>query len=236
MKHVIAGLALAAGLAALAGCGVAGGTVRKPVDARGFTAVSTTAGIGVEIASSSEWAVELVADRQAIGRIIVEVRGNVLWIGLRPGTLARAKWLASQSRVAIALPALDRLDVAGGSTARLGLDQPDRDLVVALTAGSSLAGSLACAALSLSAQGSSVAEIRGTARSVKLEASDRAKLKLTGFETPSMDARLSGGSTAAVAVSQRLVVVAAGGSGLSFRGDARVESQALSGGSWLRKE
>ncbi len=71
---------------------------------------------------------------------------------------------------------------------------------------------------------------------MSLVAADRSKLKLTGFETSSLDANLAGGSTAAVAVSRRLTVVAGGGSGLSFRGDARVESQALSGGSWLRKE
>ncbi len=229
-------LAVLAAAALLAGCGVAGSAVTTPVAARGFTAVSTSAGISVEIASSSDWAVELIADRPAIGRIIVEVRGSTLWIGLRPGTFARARWLASQSRVAIAMPALDRLDVTGGSLARLGVEQPDRDLAVALTAGSSLAGSLACAGLTLTASGASVADIRGTARSVKIEASDGTKLRLSGFETPSMDAGLSGGSTAAVAVSQRLVVVAGGGSGLSFRGDARVESQTLSGGSWLRKE
>jgi hypothetical protein len=235
MKHVIPALVLAAGLAVLAGCGGTGAAT-TPVAARGFTAVSTSAGISVEIASSSDWNVELIADRQAVGRIIVEVRGSTLWIGLRAGTFARARWLASQSRVAIAMPALDRLDVSGGSLARLGVEQPDRDLAVTLTGGSDLAGSLSCAALALTASGGSVAEIRGTARSVKIEASGGAKLKLTGFETPSMDASLSGGSTAAVAVSQRLAVVAGGGSGLSFRGDARVESQALSGGSWLRKE
>jgi hypothetical protein len=235
MKHAIAALVLAAGLAVLAGCGGAG-AITTPVEARGFTAVSTSSGISVEIASSSDWAVELIADRQAVGRIIVEVRGNTLWIGLRAGTFARARWLASQARVAIAMPALDRLDVSGGSLARLGVEQPDRDLAVTLAGGSDLAGSLSCAALTLTASGASVADIRGTARSVKIEASDGTKLRLSGFETPSMDASLSGGSTAAVAVSQRLVVVAGGGSGLSFRGDARVESQALSGGSWLRKE
>lgn len=219
----------------LAGCGGTG-IATTPVEARGFTAVSTGAGIDVEIATSPDWAVELVADRQAAGRIIVEVRGSTLWIGLKPGTFARARWLASQARVAVAMPALDRLDVAGGSLARLGVEQPGRDLAVSLTAGSSLAGSLSCAALALTASDASVAEIRGTARSVKIGASDRSKLKLTGFETPAMDANLAGGSTAAVAVSERLVVVASGASGLSFRGDARVESQTLSGGSWLRKE
>jgi hypothetical protein len=240
MKHTLASglaaLGLAAGLAALMGCGIVGGTVTTPVAARDFTAVNTGAGITVEIVSSPDWAVELIADRQAVGRIIVEARGGTLWIGLRAGTFARARWLASQARVAIAMPSLDRLDAAGGSLARLGVEQPDRDLVVSLTAGSSLTGSLACAALALSARGAGVADIRGTARSVKLEASDGSKLRLSGFETPSMDASLSGGSTAAVAVSERLVVVADGGSGLSFRGDARVESQTLSGGSWLRKE
>jgi hypothetical protein len=230
MKHILAVLGLAA---ALAGCG---GTVRSTVEVRGFAAVSTGSGIDVEITTSPGWTVELIADRQAVGSIIVEVRGTTLWIGLREGTLARARWLAGQARVGIALPVLDRLEVADGSRARLAVEQADHDLGVELSTGSTLSGSVRCAALVIAASGGSIAEIGGTADAVSLVATDRSKLKLTGLETPSLDASLAGGSTAAVAVSQRLTVVAGGGSGLSFRGDARVESQALSGGSWLRKE
>lgn len=233
MKHILAVLGLAA---ALTGCGGVGRTVRSTVEARGFTAVSTGSGIDVEITTSPGWTVELIGDRQALGSIIVEVRGTTLWIGLREGTLARARWLAGQARVGIALPVLDRLEVADGARARLAIEQADRDLGVELSTGSSLSGSVRCAALAIAASGGSIAEIGGTTEAVSLVATDRSKLKLTGLETPSLDADLAGGSTAAVAVSRRLTVVAGGGSGISFRGDARVESQALSGGSWLRKE
>jgi hypothetical protein len=180
--------------------------------------------------------VEVSADRQVVDRIIVEVRGSTLWIGLREGTLARARWLASQARVSISLPSLERLEVAGGSQARLAVRQPGVTLAVVLSGGSSLFGSLSCASLSVTASGSSVVELSGSADRVILAAADRSRLKLTALETPSMDVILSGGSTAAVAVSTRLTVKASGGSGFSFRGDARVESQDLSDGSWVRKE
>ena len=232
MKHAISALVL---VALLAGCG-AGGAGRRTVAATGFTGVSTGWGIDVEIATSSGWAVEVSADRQVIDRIVVETRGSTLWIGLREGTLARARWLAAQARVSIALPSLEQLEVSGGSTARLAIAEPGRNLAVLLSGGSSLTGSLVCAGLSLSAQGSSIAELTGSADPAVLAAADRTRLKLTGLETRSLDAILSGGSTAAVAVSQRLTVAASGGSGLSYRGDARVERQDLSGGSWVRKE
>jgi hypothetical protein len=219
----------------LAGCG-AGGAGRRTVEAGGFTAVSTGSGIDIEVASSTGWSVEVSADRLALDRIVVEVRGTTLWIGLRAGTLARARYLASMGRVTIGMPVLERLDADGGSTARIGIAQPDRDLAVTLSRGSILSGSLACNGLSISASGSSVAQLSGTADRVSLDGADRAELKLTGLETASLDAKLSGGSTAAVAVSGLLTVEASGGSGLSFRGDARVDRQDLSGGSWLRKE
>ena len=138
---------LAAGLSVLlAGCGgTAGQSVRRTVAASGFTAVSTGWGIDVEVATSTGWAVEVSADRQVVDRIIVEVRGSTLWIGLREGTLARARWLASQARVSIALPSLEQLEVAGGSQARLAMRQPGGSLAVVLSGGSSLSGSLACA-------------------------------------------------------------------------------------------
>ena len=236
MKQILAVLVLAAATSALAGCGDTGRIVRTTVEARGFTSVSTSSGIDVEIATSPDWSVELIADRLAVGRIVVEVRGTALWIGLREGTFARARWLAGQAWVSVALPALDRIDVAGGSRARLAIEQPGRDLSVALSTGSTLSGSIVCASLAITASDSSLVEVNGTAGSANLVATDRTKLKLAGLETPSLDASLAGGSTAAVAVSRRLTVVAAGGSGLSFRGDARVESQTLSDGSWLRKE
>jgi hypothetical protein len=221
----------------LAGCGgSAGQSVRRTVAASGFTAVSTGWGIDVEVATSAGWAVEVSADRLVTDRIIVELRGSTLWIGLREGTLARARWLASQARVSIAMPSLEQLEVAGGSQARLALRQPGSNLAVVLSGGSTLSGSLACAGLSITASGSSVAELTGSADPAILAAADRSRLKLTGLETRSMDVILSGGSTAAVAVSTRLTVEASGGSGLSFRGDARVERQALSEGSWVRKE
>jgi hypothetical protein len=234
MKHAL----LASGLVILlAGCGgSAGQSGRRTVAASGFTAVSTGWGIDIEVATSGGWGVEVSADRQVIDRIVVEMRGTTLWIGLREGTLARTRWLAGQARISIALPALEHLEAAGGSQARLAIAQPGRNLAVMLSGGSSLSGSLVCAGLSITASGSSVAELMGSADPVILAAADRSRLKLTGLETASMDAILSGGSTAAVAVSRRLTVEASGGSGLSFRGDARVESQTLSGGSWVRKE
>ena len=219
----------------LAGCG-AGGAGRRTVAASGFTSVSTDSGIDVEVTSSTDWTVEVAADRLALDRIVVEVRGTTLWIGLRAGTLARARYLASMGRVDIAMPVLERLDVAGGSTARISIEQPDRDLTVALSRGSILSGSLACSGLSITASGSSLAQLAGTADRVSLTGADRAEMKLTGLETASLDANLSSGSTAAVAVSGHLTVQASGASGLSFRGDARVDSQELSGGSWLRRE
>jgi hypothetical protein len=234
MKHVV----LASGLAILlAGCGgSAGQDARRTVDARGFTGVSTESGIDVEVTTSADWAVEVSADRQVVDRIVVELRGSTLWIGVPQGMPARARYLASMGRVVIALPVLERLDVTGGSTAGVSIAQPGRDLTVALSRGSILSGTLACGAISLSASNSSVVELSGTADRVNLTGSDRAVLKLTGLATPSMDASLSGGSTAAVAVSARLAVEAGSGSGLRYRGDARVERQELSGGSWLRKE
>jgi len=227
--------ALLALCAALAGCG-GSGPARRTVEAAGFTGVSATAGIDVVISTSTAWSVGLAADRLAMDRIVVEVRGSTLWLGLRPGTAARARWLASQARVDVTLPSLSRLEVTDGSRARLSLSQPAADLAVELSRGSQVSGTLACAELVIAATGSSIVELAGTAERITLAGSDRAKLRLSSLETPSMSAILSGGSTAAVSVSRELVVEASGDSGLSFRGDARVERQTLSGGSWLRRE
>jgi hypothetical protein len=236
-RIVRSALAASVLLALLAACGDgAGQSGRRTVEASGFTGVSTTAGIDVVVSTSTGWAVDISASPQVMSRIVVEVRGSTLWIGVRAGTAARSRWLASQAQVGVALPSLERLDVTDGSRARLELEEPGTDVAIALSRGSQVSGSIACDGLAIASSGSSVAELSGSAERISLVASDRAKLRLSALETPSMDAILSGGSTAAVAVSHLLVVEASGGSGLSYRGDARVERQTLSGGSWLRKE
>jgi len=229
-------LLCAGALVALAGCGGAGTTSRRTVEASGFTGVATTAGIDVGVSTAAAWSVQVAASPQVINRIVVETRGSTLWIGVRPGTMARGRWLARQALVAVSLPALARLEVTDGSRALITLDQPTTDLSLELSRGSQVSGRLACAGLLLAASGSSIAQLAGRADRSTLAGSDGAKLRLTGLETPRLDAVLSGGATAAVTVTGLLTVEASGGSGLSFRGDARVELQALSGGSWLRKE
>lgn len=234
---ITSALLLCIGAVALAGCGGGSGTTgRRTVEATGFTGVATTTGIDVVVSTAAEWNVRVAASPEVIDRIVVETRGSTLWIGVRAGTMARGRWLASQALVAVSLPALARLEVTDGSRARLDLVQPSTDLSLELSRGSQASGSLVCAGFLLAASGSSIAEFTGSADRVTLAGSDGAKLRLTGLETPRLDAVLSGGATAAVAVTGRLTVEASGGSGLSFRGDARVEHQALSGGSWLRRE
>lgn len=236
MNRALLAVAALALLAPFAGCGGGTGVARRTVAASGFTGVSVTAGIDVVISTSSSWSVELSADRLALDRIVVESRGSTLWIGLRPGTAARARWMASQAQVRITLPSLARMDVTDGSRARVDLAEPTVDLLLQLSRGSQLSGTISCAGLVITATGSSIVELTGSADRITLAGSDRAKLRLTGLETPSVDATLSSGSTAAVTASRRLVVEASGGSGLSFRGDARVERQILSGGAWVRRE
>ena len=233
-----AALLLLAGLASCApaakGDGV--GVVRRSVAAERFTGVTTGSGIDVQIARSDAWAVELAADRQVIDRIVVEKRGEVLWIGLPDGVFARGRFLASQARVLISIPGLERLEAGGGSRVQIGMNQPETDLEVILSGGSSLAGTLVCADLSISGSGGSVFQLSGSAAHAALSGSGGSHLRLSSLQAISVDVELSGRSTAALSVSERLSVTASGGSGVAFRGDARVERQELSGGAWLRRE
>lgn len=229
-------LVCACALLVLGGCGGSGTPGRRTVEASGFTGVATTTGIDVVVSTAAAWTVQVAASPEVINRIVVETRGSILWIGVRAGTGARGRWLASQALVAVSLPTLDRLEATDGSRARLSVAEPSTDLSLELSRGSQVSGSLVCAGLVIAATGSSIAELTGSAARVTLVGSDGAKLRLTGLATPRLDAVLSGGCTAAVTVTGLLTVEASGGSGLSFRGDARVERQALSGGSWLRRE
>ena len=61
-------------------------------------------------------------------------------------------------------------------------------------------------------------------------------LRQRDFSVREADIRLSGGSTARVSADERISLRAGGGSHVLYRGDPSIDSEHLSGGSWIRNE
>ncbi len=201
---------------------------------RNFTSVETGWGIDVTIEQSDTWHVALFADPDLMDRISVEKYGQTLQIGLRDFPfLFRPR---GRARVEIAMPVLDRVKASGGARVVLQMDARDADIRASLGGGSGLSGTLHCRDLSIDGSGGSSVRIEGSCETLTLRGSGGTVCALPDFNVREADIRLSGGSSARIAAEERVALRASGGSHVVYRGAPSIDSEHLSGGSWIRSE
>jgi hypothetical protein len=211
-----------------------GGSGMREFDYKGFTVVETGYGINVKIVQSKTYSVALFADPDIMDRIVIEASGRTLRIGRR-WEFFLLPW-NRKARVEISMPTLEGLGASGGSHIDVVMDGAAGAVITTLSGGSSLSGSISADTLEIRGSGGSSAELAGRSRLLRLSGSGGSRFRMAGFPARELDADLSGGSSVDGSVSDSLTVRASGGSHVIYHGDARIERQSLSGGSWIRKE
>jgi hypothetical protein len=211
-----------------------GGPGMREFDCTGFTVVETGYGIDVKVVQSQSYGVALFADPEIMDRVVIEASGRTLRIGRR-WEFFPLPW-NHKARVEISMPTLEGLSASGGSHIDVAMDASAGEIFVRMSGGSSLAGSVSADSMEIRGSGGSSAELSGSARTLRISGSGGSRFRLAGFPARTLDADLSGGSWAEGTVSDSLDVRASGGSHVSYHGDARIERQNLSGGSWIRRE
>lgn len=206
----------------------------REFDYKGFTVVETSYGIDVKIVQSQSYSVVLFADADIMDRIVIEASGRTLRIGRR-WELFPFGW-SRKARVEISMPAVEGLGASGGSHIDISMNDPSSRINVHLSGGSSMAGNLTTDTLEIGGSGGSSAEIAGTATVMRLSGSGGSRFRMAGCPARDLDADLSGGSWVEGTASGSLTVQASGGSHVTYHGDARVDRQSLSGGSWIKKD
>jgi hypothetical protein len=209
---------------------------RTEVSLSGFTGVSTSAGIAVEIRQARDYRVTLFADRDLAERIRIEMVGDELRIGLDRWFPSPFFWGRRGARVEVDMPDLRRVGASGGAPVSVQMDARDAEVLVSLSGGASIRGSLGCGSLSLDGSGGSTARLSGSAGRLYLTGSGGAVSDLDGFTVRSADVRLSGGASGRVDARELLSVRASGGAHLVYRGSPRMDSRELTGGAWVRSE
>jgi hypothetical protein len=201
---------------------------------RNFTQVETGWGIDVNIEQSDTWRVTLFADPDLMDRITVEKYGQTLQIGLRDFPFPFRPH--GRARVEITMPMLDQVKASGGARVVLHMDAQDGDVHASLGGGSRLSGTLRCRDLSIDGSGGSSVKIEGSCQILSLHGSGGTVFALPDFSVREADIRLSGGSSGRIAAEERISLRASGGSQVVYRGSPSIDSESLSGGSWIRGE
>ena len=201
---------------------------------RDFTSVETGWGIDVSIEQSDTWHVALFADPDLLDRIVVEKIGRTLRIGMQDFPFFIRPH--GRARVEISMPALQQVKASGGAGVVVRMDAGANDVRASLSGGSRLSGTLRCRDLSVEGSGGSSVTMEGSGDTLALRGSGGTVYAVTDFSVRKADIRLSGGSSAQVSADERIALSASGGSHVVYRGAPSIDSEHLSGDSWIRNE
>ena len=183
------------------------GGMSRHMEMKGFTQLEVSSGIRVEITQGNGFSVQARGDRSAIDRIEMRVQGNTLHIGFKP------VWFGSGSvTVAVAMPALEAIDLSGGSQGLLDFDaSKGRPVSLSVSGGSQLQGTLLASDIAIELSGGSQLTLGGYAMNGRVEARSSAHAGPTSpwtatCPTSSSDVRGSSSATTGAASSREMNV------------------------------
>jgi hypothetical protein len=162
-----------------------------------FTTINLNSGFQAQITQGSSYNVSITADSNVINRVDVTQTGNVLTIGLQPGTFFD---IGGTLKASITMPDVREIQASGGAT----VDVTDFALSHDLSVGSS---------------GGSTITVSGQANGLSASCSGGGQLKLSGLKVSTASIQLSGGSSALINVSDKLDANLSGGSSLTYEGN-----------------
>jgi hypothetical protein len=208
-------LAIALGALVTSACtGVIGDgkAVQEPRQLTGFTRVSTSGGIAVDVTAGADFRVVVDCECNILPYLKTEVVGDELRIGTADKTTL---WPTRPMRVIVSLPTLAGLTTSGGAKAQAkGIDSP---------------------ALTLVASGGGEMTLAGKTASLDADASGGAHLFLKDLASESAHLVVSGGAQIDAEVTVSAEVEASGGAKVTVAGGGAVQ-QSVSGGASVTVE
>jgi hypothetical protein len=229
-------LSLIAATLFLAGCMVPLGTqlvasgplVTKEYDLGSFTAVDAGSAFQVEITRSAGYRVSVTVNESLVERLEVNVSGNTLHIGLKPGYGITG---AATMKAQVAMPVLTGLDLSGATHTILSGFKSDKNLSAKVSGASSLRGDLTCGDAQFDASGASKVVLEGSGQDLNVKASGASTVDLSNFTAKNARVEASGASKALVNVSGTLDAEASGASTVRYAGNPTKVKEDSSGAS-----
>jgi hypothetical protein len=194
----------------------------------GFDAVEVGGGIDLSVRQGASFSVEVKSDGE-LADIITEVRGTTLTIR-RKSSFTFFDWGGDHGFVSVTLPKLVSLQASGGSDVTTeGTFTSDTFEVVA-SGGSDVEIDISTGALEAETSGGSDMTLMGSARSARMSASGGSDLNASRLTADEADVQSSGGSDLTIAVREKIVGDASGGSDITYTGEPGTVDVDTSGG------
>lgn len=242
---------------AFTGCAYAifpsGMIVAQTRGVEGFEGISVANGIQVTIHTGTVTeSVEVEADDNVMEYVETFVSKGTLFIKLRDGVIIKPR---ASIRVTVTALSVGTVAASGGSRIEFEGQTVSPGFAAALSGGSQLAGVFRTESAALSLSGGALIEGSFNSQTVALSMSGGSRAELNGamgfltldcsggsitdgFTLVCDEAvlSLSGGSQAYLTIDSSLIIRASGGSSLTYRGEAVIQEQSLSGGSTVRRQ
>jgi hypothetical protein len=208
-----------------------GKPVTRDLNLSGFSRIEAGSAFVLEIVQADAFRTSVTADDNLFNYLEAGQSGGTLTLRLKPGY----SYIRTSLRAQITMPRLDALQLSGASKATLLGFQGAANMNLALSGASALIGSIEATAVRLDLSGASNSTLRGSATSLDLSESGASRAALLEFPVQACTANLSGASSAAASVSERLDADLSGASTLEYSGNPTLGKTSTSGGSTLKK-
>ncbi|MCB2380061.1 DUF2807 domain-containing protein [Hymenobacter sp. BT635] len=207
---------------------------KQPRAVGAFQAVQTGGGIDVFLTQGPTSAVVVDASSEAQPHILTTVKNGTLQIGWEQN-YSWKKMLPGKSTgkvsVYITCPSLTALAVSGGSDARGETAFKADDLRLSASGGGDIQLTLTAKNLTSNASGGSDITVAGRVERQKVSVSGGSDYHAFSLQSTAAEVSASGGSDAELLVDGELKSSASGGSGVRYKGGAKLVSAQASGGS-----
>lgn len=193
--------------------------------------LATTGDLYIEQGEGVELRVE--GEENVVEGLEIEVRGDELWIGTRPGVHLRP---TEPLNFYLRVPELDRVVLSGSGTVEVPHFETDSLLLELSGSGEIETPELEAEHLSVVLSGSGEVQASGFARSQKLTLTGSGAYVAEDLESRDVDIVVSGSGTAWVTAEERLDVEITGSGSVRYYGDPEVERQITGSGNVRRMD
>ncbi|GAB3584869.1 PspC domain-containing protein [Hymenobacter daeguensis] len=200
------------------------GSDRRTFEETGFTRVSAVGGYRVVVRRSDSFRIEAGGDKDVLNDLRVELEGDELQIKPRnTGSFFGRNWNRSEKKVLVIvnMPAVDRLELAGGIAADLGgFERQDRmDIQQAGATSLNLNGNYGT--LKIGQAGACRTTATGNADELELDAAMACELAAANLQTRTAKVDLAAACKARINVSESLKGNAVGASEIAYSGNPK---------------
>ncbi len=201
--------------------------IKEVRETKSFTSVSVSSGIDAFLIQGEPTKVEVEANKNALHRIITEVKGETLHIYVK----GNFRWSAKDTKkVYVTAPTFNKIDASGGADVKSNGTIKEVDMIVISSGGADVYLTSETQSLKLICSGGADISVKGSTNTLDANCSGGSDIDAKKLMAKFADVVASGGADIEVNVSEELKANASGGGDVHYTGSPKLKDINESGG------